>query len=169
MAAPLNIKKTGDWNAVAGMLNGLQKEIEIAAQQTTMQIGLHAEGLARKHMTNQDLGWQELKARTITVKSKRGGSDLILVDTSSYFQAITSWFDKAKGIAYVGIKKTVKNEDGEEIADIAKVHEYGSVVRNVPARPLWQPTENEMQQVVAKSKLFKVNLNKRLAKYGINV
>lgn len=169
MAVPLNIKKTGDWNAVTGMLNGLQKEIEIAAQQTTMQIGLHAEGLARKHMTNQDLGWHELKARTITVKSKRGGSDLILVDTSSYFQSITSWFDKAKGVAYVGIKKTVKNEDGEEIADIAKVHEYGSVVRNVPARPLWQPTENEMQQVVAKSKLFKVNLNKRLAKYGINV
>lgn len=66
------------------------------------------------------------------------------VATSSYKQAITSFV--VERVAYVGLKKVARNKAGQELADIAATLEYGSVKRNIPPRPLWQPTQEKLIQ-----------------------
>lgn len=67
-----------------------------------------------------------------------------MVETSTYFQSITSWVDG--DTAYAGVKKEKRysGKDGTEyVTDIAYLHEFGSETRGVPARPLWKPTFKE--------------------------
>jgi len=133
---------TGDWKAVEALIKVLKNEAEIASNQALAQAGLKAEAIAKTHISKQDLNWTPLKASTVAAKVKKGQSENILVATSTYFQSITSWHTKGK--AYVGIKKQVVEEDGSLVADIARTLEYGSVTRNIPERPLWQPTMAEV-------------------------
>lgn len=133
---------TGDWKAVEALVNSLKAEIVEANNQALAQAALKGEGIAKEHISKQDLNWTPLKAATVSAKVKKGQSENILVATSTYFQSITSWHTKGK--AYVGIKKQVVEEDGALVADIARTLEYGSVTRNIPERPLWQPTMKEV-------------------------
>lgn len=140
------LKRVGDWEKAARLIANLGEEMQKARTQSLRQWGLKAEALAKKHISAQDLGWEELKADTIAEKIRNGYSENILVASSSYFQSITSWVDASKGVTYVGVRRSVRNADGEIISDIAKLHEFGSPSRNVPARPLWQPTLEEMSK-----------------------
>jgi hypothetical protein len=139
-------------------LNSMQKDIQTINTIELKRIGLQAEKKAVMHLRNQDLGWKPLSERYRKRKTGErsrtrndGGrdkrfkkmSEKILIATSSYLQAITSWVKKET--VYVGVKRGVTNENGQEIGNIAKVHEYGSVAKNIPARPLWKPTFEEMQ------------------------
>jgi hypothetical protein len=69
--------------------------------------------------------------------------------TSSYFQGITAWVEGNTALA--GIKRGTSHPDGGFIDVIAKVHEFGSVARNIPARPLWQPTFAETMKWTVKN------------------
>lgn len=135
------MKKMGDWKKVSQLIGNLSHEMEKAKETSLKRWALKAEGTAKKHMSMQDLNWQALKLKTIAAKQKRGESTATLIATSDYFQAITSWVQE--GTAYAGVRKQVRNVDGEIIADIARVHEYGRIDGRIPARPLWQPTFKE--------------------------
>lgn len=137
------VRKTGDWGKVALLIGNLSKEMRHASVTSLRQFGLKAEGTAKKHMSNQDLGWAALKPATLAAKLRNGQSENILIATSSYFQSITSWVDEKDMTAYAGVKKLAKNSEGDVIADIAAVHEYGSQSGIIPARPLWHPTFGE--------------------------
>jgi len=164
----MSIRRTGDWEKIAELVANMSQEIEKANETSLKRFGLKAEGTAKKHMSNQDLGWEALKPATLANKVRKGLSENVLIATSSYFQAITSWFDKENMAVNIGVKKTAKDSDGNEIADIARVHEYGSLSGNIPARPLWKPTLDET------IKWFKTSdsrpsaiLRKNLKKYGV--
>lgn len=146
------IKRVGDWDKVARVISNLSSEMQKAQIQSLQQWGLKAEALAVGHMSTQDLGWEELKASTIASKVRKGQSENILIATSSYFGSITSWVDKGTSTVYAGVRRTERDKDGNIIADIAKLHEYGSSARGVPARPLWQPTLDELSEWFPKSK-----------------
>jgi hypothetical protein len=141
------MKKIGNWSGVREITSSLQSDLTNACNVSAKQFGLIAEGIAKEHISKQDLPWAPLSEDYVEQKKKKGLSENILVATSSYFQSITSWAEGMNG--YAGVKKKVYNEDGEEISDIAKTHEYGTSIagRNknvtIPARPLWQPTIKE--------------------------
>lgn len=145
------LRRIGEWSKVANLISHLGAEMERAQIQALQQWGLKAEGLAKKHISSQDLSWAKLKPATISKKIREGHSENILVETSSYFQSITSWVDKQDKIVYAGVKKTAKGKNGEVIADIAATHEFGSDAANIPARPLWQPVFAETIQWFAGS------------------
>lgn len=134
-------RKIGDWDKVGRITHDLAKDMEDAREESLKKWGLKAEGTAKKHMGTQDLGWTSLKPATISAKVRKGYSENILIATSDYFQAITSWV--GKGTAYVGVTKHATDSDGTKIADIAAVHEFGSKGAGIPKRPLWKPTFKE--------------------------
>ena len=146
----MEVTHTGDWRAVEALIKSIQTEAFIATQQAMSRAGLKAEAIAKTHLSKQDLGWKPLKPKTLANKVRSGLSDNILIATSTYFQSITSW-NNGKSV-FVGVKKQAKHPDGTVTADIAKVHEFGSITRSIPARPLWQPTLTETMDWLSKDK-----------------
>ena len=104
------------------------------------RIGLFAEGEAKRMIRNQDGSWSPLNAKYLkykTTKKKfgRNQSEKVYVATSSYFQSITSFV--RGGNVFIGIPTGAKYPNGQSIALVAAVLEFGSVSKNIPPRPLW--------------------------------
>lgn len=162
------MEKVGDWSKIGLFIKNLSTELEKAQLTALEHWGLKAEGTAKKHISSQDLGWKPLKPSTLATKIRAGHSDNILVATSSYFQSITSWVDKSDMKAYAGVKRTAKDADGNIIADIAAVHEFGSVVANIPKRELWHPTFNETTKwFMSSNSRPAIIFSKNIKKYGL--
>ena len=157
------MRRTGDWAKVARLIGNMSKEMKRAQELSLKRFALKAEGTAKKHISDQDLGWAALKAATVADKKRKGYSDKILVRTSDYFQAITSY--TLKDHAYIGVLKVAKNKDGNVIANIAAVHEFGSPKRNIPERPLWKPTLDETITWAIKNNDPRDILRKNLRRY----
>lgn len=164
----MSFSRIGDWEKVGRLISNLKEEMENAQVISLKRWSLKAEAIAKKHISSQDLGWKPLKAATIEVKVKKGHSENILVQTSTYFQSITSWVDVSEKVAYAGVKKTAKSKDGDNLADIAATHEFGSKTGNIPERPLWRPTFAETMRWFATSNSRpSMILKENLKKYGV--
>ncbi len=98
-------ERIGNWRGANGVVINLRQVIHEACIEATQKLGLKAEGLAKKHIQSQDLGWAANAPKTIAAKARKGQSNLIYVATSTYFQSITSWNDGTT--AYVGVSKKV--------------------------------------------------------------
>jgi hypothetical protein len=160
--------KVGDWSKVGLLVKNLPMELKAAQVTALKHWGLKAEGIAKKHISAQDLSWAALSPAYLAAKVRAGHSENTLVATSSYFQSITSWVDVTKMESYAGVKKTAKDEDGNIIADIAATHEFGSVAANIPARPLWQPTfEETMEWFLQSDSRPAIIFSKNIKKYGV--
>ena len=160
------MEKFGNWDKIGNIINNLDKDINASNEIALKKISLQAEKRAVDHMSKQDLGWKPLSEDYKKRKAKKQLSEKILIASSTYFQSITSWSDKKKAVA--GVRKNVKNKDGVVIADLAKIHEYGSKSKNIPARPLWQPVFREMRKWIRTSKIFtKTFLERQKKKYGV--
>lgn len=144
--------KIGNWVGMANVAANLEGDFREAMKKGLMKVGLKAEGIAVKHLQKQDLDWEALKERTIKSKEARGTSGKILIDSSDYMQSITSFVKD--NTAFAGVKKDAKNKEGDVIASIAAVHEFGSVKNNIPARPLWAPTNKETEEWMKKEQIF---------------
>ena len=137
------MRRIGDWEKAGALVANLTKEMLAARDLSLKRFGLKAEGIAKQHISAQDLDWVELKKDTTDRKIRLGYSENILVETSTYFQSITS-FVEGGDLVLIGVKKTAMADDGvTELADIAAVHEFGTQDAKIPARPLWQPTFEE--------------------------
>ena len=83
--------RIGDWQKIGTLianLGGLAKESQ---QESLKKFGLKVEATAKGHISKQDLGWKELKPATVARKAAKGLSEDVLVETSTYFQSITSY------------------------------------------------------------------------------
>lgn len=167
MAQDLEFRLYGDWDKAQKFLGNLPRIMDEVAHRVAVKTGLMGEAIAKRYLGGQSLNWTPLAEKSLKAKKRKGHSDAILIATSSYFQAITTWNDKDG--AYVGVKRTAKNRDGEVIANIAAVHEYGSLVRGIPARPLWQPTLDQLTKDVKSQDPFRKELERRAAYYGLTV
>lgn len=160
----LNVKLEGDWGKLKLMAIALPHVTDRSNKKAMMKIGLEAERRVVKHIVDQDLGWPDLDKNYQKRKTGSGGrtrkdggrdrrfkqrSSKILVSSSQMLQSITSNADSRTAI--VGVMRGEKYNDGNEVADIAAIHEYGSSKRNIPARPLYRPTEREMVEWLRKN------------------
>lgn len=132
------IKKTGDWDRVRRLIADISPEMQKARQQSLQRFGLKLETITKKHISAQDLGWVPLNSKYLATKVRKGYSENILVMSSTYFKSITSWVQG--GICYTGVTREMREDDGTLIADIAKIHEFGSISGTISARPLWVPS-----------------------------
>lgn len=140
----MGFKKVGDWTNARRVVNSLRYHVEAANIEALGRLALKAEGVAKEHISNQDLpAFTEhpLSERHKAKKIRKGQSENILVADSTYFQSITSY---TRGrAAYAGVPSNASNTEGKNLGKIAAYLELGSPARKLPARPLWLPTFNE--------------------------
>ena len=148
--------KFGDWDVAVRDSGNMAQTIDTSLRQTLQQVSLKAEQMAVKFVSEQSLQWEPLSRQYMDRKAREGLSDKILIATSTYFQSITSKTDGMTGFA--GVLKQVKSKDGESVADIAQVHEFGSIARNIPPRPLWTIVFKEMHRWLKKNQIFARNV-----------
>lgn len=182
------IEKIGEWAKVRKLTRELKTDLAEVNQKSLAKLGLFAEAQAVKAIASQELPWSPLSKRHLERKIERGDSEKTLIASSTYLQSITSTvggqgrnamgqFTKKtaqstngvpKNTVFVGVLRGVKNKDNEEVANIAAVLEYGSVKRNIPARPLWSVVYNRAAQYLAFTNLFAAEAHKFiLKKHGI--
>lgn len=162
----INIKKDKKgWDEVNKQLDALRKKGKLTALTVLKQIGLKGEQIIVNHLADQDLNWAPLSenykkakerrfkrtANAVAAKRKRmkgekpAPTQKTLIDTSTLFQSITSFAKEGK--VAVGVPAGNKyTTSGKSVAYVAAVHEYGSAIRNIPARPLFKPSRDELKE-----------------------
>lgn len=146
----MGMQLTGDWGRLSRVLDGTANKFK---SQQGKAIGRSLKKIERAvlgHLDKQDLGWDPLNEDYAARKEEKGLSPDTLRATNEMYQNITTDQPSAwKGA--VGVTRGVKTKDGEEVTDIALIHEQpeddGKVI---PARKLWAPTFEETKEEVAK-------------------
>lgn len=137
------IKRVGEWNKVRRICQRLGRTVQTEAGRDLVDATTWGESKAVKFLRDQSLSWTPLNPDYVNQKVKRGESSKTLIASSQYLQSITSHVDYPR--AWVGVKRRAFNKEGQAVADIARVHEFGSVGRGIPARPLWRPVQQRLK------------------------
>lgn len=150
------------------------KSMDMAIEAANKELAAFAEKEAVKHIQNQDLNWAPLSQKyalrklggsgaSSSLKTRRRNklkngkrllSDKILVSTGSYMNAITSYGTRNKAMAGILKGKTAPNVGKMTIGTYARVLEFGSKSRNIPARPLWRPVLKATIAYAQKNKTY---------------
>ena len=158
-----------DWKGLQEFVGHLDKAVFDGANKAMAQVALRGEKVAvesiQKQVAPDGTAWKPLSTKYREKKIKDGFSEKIYVRTSSLFQAITSWKDVSgkKIKVYYGVKRNAINKNGENIANIAAIMEFG-----VNARPLWRPSRTEMLKWMVVSRIFHKLILKELITNGFN-
>lgn len=145
----MGAKLTGDWDRLSRKLGGLGNQLKNDTSRTIGRSLKKVERAVLSHIDEQDLDWQELSDDYANQKEKKGLSPDTLRASNGMYQNITSVQpDPWSGM--VGVARGSKTDDGDDLTNIALIHEQpeddGEVM---PARKLWQPTFDELQEELA--------------------
>ena len=137
---------TGDFDRCMGALDRLANQVK---DKTGRQIGRcikQIEARVLDHMDAQDLGWEALSPEYAKRKEAKGLSpDILRASNTMYSNITTHQSDDFTGA--VGVKRGVKTKDGEDVTDVAIIHEQpDNDGKKIPARKLWEPTFREMEE-----------------------
>jgi len=138
------VELIGEWNKTRTLLHLLPKLIKIGSLKGQQSAAKHFRRIVRRHIRNNgaSLGWAPLSSAYKKSKGRRGfNPDRIYYASGSYYNNIKVWRRGTK--IFIGIKKNVKSKSSRSsltIGMIARILEYGSLTRNIPARPLWAPS-----------------------------
>ncbi len=149
-----SFQKFGDWDIIMDLCKNMPAEIKASNKETLMILAGRAEAAAKKHINAQDLKWTPLDPDYLAKKVQAGHDERIYILKGSYLKSITHFLSDSGVKAYAGIPKKAKNENGQLIHEYAAVMEFGSVVRNIPPRPLWAPVMQEVYQFAKDNKIF---------------
>ncbi len=157
------IRRFGDWQKVQNLVSNLNKVFQNAGKNALNKITEEAQKRLIMHLNNQDLSWQALSVAYKSQKERKGLASQMLVARGDLKNAIKTVVNN--DIGFVGIRSGAKNTDGQSLEIIAAVHEYGSITRNIPARKLWQPTNDEMKEWLNKSRFIEDIFLEELKKF----
>ena len=167
------IEKVGRWDIAGLFTRNLRRDIAEEMEVALKQIGSETEGLMKKFIRNQsgfsnpEAKWEPLsKAYAAYKKKTKGLSTKTLIATSSMLQSITSVASYPR--VFVGVKRGAKGKEGEELANIAAIMEYGSKSRNIPARPFIAPVADFQMMRIQRGNLLGKRIIAHLKKkYGM--
>ena len=158
------VKKIGNWGAARRMVFGTKRDILSANEIALRQIGLKGERMVVKYIQSQPSTWPELGDKYRKWKSKHGFSNLMLMRTKDMFNRITSFSTKEE--VFIGLRREALNREGESLANIAAVHEFGSKKRGIPARPFLMPTHQALMAQDIQKLFTEIYLRECKRKYG---
>lgn len=153
---------TGDWDRLKRVLNEAAPNIKRESRRTIGKQLKLIEAKVLGHVDHQDLDWDPLSESYAARKEKVGLSPDTLRATNQMYSNITT-VQEGSYQGAVGVKRGVKTKDGDEVTDIALIHEQpeddGTVI---PARKLWKPTYEEMKdEITAALKDIAIEVFKR--------
>lgn len=157
------VRRFGDWQKVENLIRNLNKVLQNTGKNALIKITEEAQKRLVAHLNDQDLGWQALSVAYKSQKERKGLASQMLIARGDLKNAIKTIVNNDVG--FVGIRSGAKNTEGKSLEIIAAVHEYGSITRNIPARKLWQPTNDEMKEWINKSRFIEDIFLEELKKF----
>lgn len=145
----MGVSLTGDWDQLGRNLSRVARRFKT---DTGKAIGKSLARIERKvldHVDAQDLGWEPLSEKYADRKEKAGlDPDTLRATNQMYENITTDQPDELHGA--VGVTRGVKTKDGEDITELALIHEQpDDDGTKMPARKLWKPVFNEVKGDVA--------------------
>lgn len=185
------IRKLGRWDLAGELTRELKIDIRESNEIVLKQIGLLGEKWVVKWIQHQPGVWAPLSEEYKEWKIKKGYSSMMLRRTSTLINSITSSATHQQ--VFIGVKRGKKyhknlsdnggsrdgkgrftkkkqgsSGDGEDIANIAAIMEFGSPARGIPARRFLSPVYIMLSRKIRVEKLFSKYLMAHLKrKYGI--
>ena len=118
----------GDWDKLANILNPARMRKELS--KVTKRAGANAAAAVKKGIVSGAPGglpFWPLRESTI----ERKGSSKPLIDHGDLLGSIT-YVDIDINTVWVGVKKGSRSSSGGDLADIARVHEFGKLIEVTP-------------------------------------
>ncbi len=145
----MGVDFTGDWKRVLDKLDRMAVRVKTDTGKAMGRSLAKVERAVLGHIDDQDLEWMPLTEDYLDKKEENGLDPDILRATNQMYENITTdQPDEFSGA--VGVTRGVLTKDGEEVTEIALIHEQpdddGTVM---PARKLWKPTFQEVKDEVA--------------------
>lgn len=135
----------GDWDRAYLLVSGLDNAIKIGYSLAELSAAKKIKQIVRRNirMNGGKTYWEPVSDQYAEYKSRLGYDPTdLLVMTGLYYNSISIW--KIGNATFIGLKGRTRSSGGDlTLQQIASVLEHGSVVRNIPARPLWGPAWKE--------------------------
>lgn len=140
-----SVELPGDWSRLKQVLNEASPKLKSESRRTIGRQLKKIEAKVLSHIDKQDLEWTSLSEAYSARKAKKKLSpDILRASNQMYSNITTAQDDNFSGA--VGVKRGVKSKDGEDLTDIALIHEQpDDDGTKIPARKLWKPTFDEMK------------------------
>lgn len=141
----MGVKRTGDWDKAKQVLSGERfLRVSKALEQATQKAALLLVREIKRGIVTQAPGGQAFAPLAeSTIKRKK--SSKALIDTGFLLNAIT--YRLMRDQAFVGLLRGSLNRDGEELANIGAIMEFGATINHpngativIPPRPFLSPT-----------------------------
>jgi hypothetical protein len=148
---PKSVELTGDWDSLKRVLKSAAPKVRSESRRAIGRQLKKIEAKVLGHLDSQDLGWEELSEKYAARKEQKGLSPDILRATNQMYSNITT-VHESDFEGGCGVKRGVKTDGGDEVTDVALIHEQpeddGKVI---PARKLWKPTFDELKPDIEKA------------------
>jgi len=146
-----SVEFSGDWAALNRVLNEASPKMKAESRKAIGRQLKLIEAKVLGHIDEQDLEWEPLSPAYAKYKERKKLSPDILRASNQMYSNITTY----QGDSYsgaVGVKRGVKTKDGEDVTDIALIHEQpDDDGEKIPARKLWKPTFDEMKEGIGEA------------------
>lgn len=178
----VKVTRTGDWAKARRILHNLPDNMKKEVKKASELSGVLLVGEIKKGIVNQAPGGQRFEPlHPLTIQRK--GSSKALIDSGDLLESITYRVMDDGLSLFVGILKTAKNSEGDNLANIGWVMEKGAVIKVttamrkylhgiglslrgsteyiiIPPRPFIEPTvAKEVQNI---RKIFRERVTKAL-------
>lgn len=123
----------GNWPGAVRAYSMMNPVIKSAIMNAQRRYARRLVSAVKKHIMAQDLPWAPAST------GKRGSH--LMIDTRDYYESISYWQKDYQ--LEVGVKKHfIHGKTGQPLWKVAQWQEKGT--KNIPARPLWKPTIEEL-------------------------
>lgn len=158
----MSVKKFGDWDKVKKTLTGsLGSRLTMAIRTATIRNALLLVREIQRGIKSQAPGGQAFEPLSPwTIKAK--GSSKALIDTGFLLNSITQKIMADQ--AFVGLLRTTINKDGQSMANLGAIMEYGATIEQpngttvvIPARPFLHPVMQQYRDQVIENYRAAIN------------
>jgi len=141
----MRAERFGDWEKAKRLLtNGFNQRLAVAIRKATIKNALLLVREIQRGIRSQAPGGKQF-APLAESTIRRKGSSKALIDTGFLVNSITQKI--LSDGAFVGLLRTSISKDGESVANIAAIMEYGATINHpsgavivIPPRPFMHPT-----------------------------
>ena len=147
------LSRFGDWDKARRMLtNGFNQRLALAIRKATIKNALLLVREIQRGIRSQAPGGKQF-APLAEATIRRKGSSKALIDTGFLVNSITQKI--LSDGAFVGLLRTSISKDGESVANIGAIMEYGATINHpsgavivIPPRPFLHPTMRKYRDEV---------------------
>lgn len=126
----MSVQKYGDWGKALEIMRGIEAKYDRAVTRGLNRVGVYVRDKIKRGIRDQAPGGKQfapLHPATIAAK----GSSKALINNGDMVGAITYKITSPEQV-FVGLLRTAKNKQGEELANLGHIHEYGRIVKVTP-------------------------------------